>query len=107
MDALPNRFNALSISNLDGEDIKEVLSIFCCPYILTDYKSRKNNYAVFAAYDWMIEATREPVKEMFDLSDEYIDSLSFHDFWKVTDSAVCLDYEGYPVHETFFSDDQW
>ena len=25
----------------------------------------------------------------------------------MTDTAVALDFEGYPEHETYFSDDQW
>ena len=36
-----------------------------------------------------------------------MDSLNFHHFESKTDEAVALDVEGYPVHETYFSDTQW
>ena len=47
------------------------------------------------------------MKALYDLDDEYIDSLNYHHYERLTDTAVCLDYEGYPVHQTYFSDEQW
>ena len=69
--------------------------------------ARIDNDAVFEDYDWMIEGTREPIKEMYGLTDDYIDSLNYHHYERLTDTAVALDYEGYPEHETYFSEDQW
>ena len=50
---------------------------------------------------------REPIQELYNLTDEYMDSLNYHHFESLTDQAVALDFEGHPVHETYFSDDQW
>ena len=53
----------------------------------------------------MRDQTRESFKAMYNLTDEYIDSLNFHHYERLSDTAVALDYEGYPEHETYFSDD--
>ena len=55
----------------------------------------------------MIDSTKEPIEAMFDLTDDYVDSLDYHGYETMTDTAVALDYEGYPEHKTYFSDDQW
>lgn len=47
------------------------------------------------------------MKALYGITDEYIDSLNYHHYERLTDTAVALDYEGYPEHETYFSDDQW
>jgi len=66
-----------------------------------------NDDAVFENYMWMKTGTREPIKAMYDLTDDYIDGLNYHHYWRLTDTAVCLAFEGYPEQETYFSDDQW
>jgi len=78
-----------------------------CPYISTVEDSRVNDDAVFADYEWMIAGTREPIKALYNLTDEYIDSLNYHHYERLTDTAVALDFEGHPVRETYFSDDEW
>lgn len=45
---------------------------------------------------------------MYNLTDDYIDSLSFNSFETLSDEAVGLDYEGTEhVHDKFFSDQEW
>lgn len=41
------------------------------------------------------------------MSDDYVDSLDFHEYEHMTDTVVAVDFEGYPEHEDHFSDDQW
>ena len=106
-DALPNGFVQVPISVFNNNDIHDDASYDGCPYINEVEDSRLDDDAVYAAYKWMIEGTREPIKAMFNLTDEYIDSLNFHHFERLTDTAVGLDYEGYPEHATYFSDEQW
>ena len=43
----------------------------------------------------------------FNLTAEYFDSKNFHGLYHIADSAVALDYEGYPEHETFYTDSEW
>ena len=47
------------------------------------------------------------MKKEFNLTDEYLDSLDYHGFYHLADTAVSLDYEGYPEHETYYTDDEW
>ena len=97
----------MPISEFNNDDIHDDVSYDGCPYISTVEDSRVNDEAVWADFEWMIEGTREPIKAMYDLTDEYIDSLNYHHYERLTDTAVALDYEGYPEHETYFSDDEW
>lgn len=106
-DALPNRFEAIPISVFNNADIHDDVSYDGCPYINTVEDSRIDSEEVFGEYDWMIAGTRDPIKEMYDLDDEYIDSLNYHHYERLTDTAVALDFEGYPEHENYFSDEQW
>ena len=55
----------------------------------------------------MIEGTREPIKQLYNVTDEYINSLNYHHYERMTDTAVALNFEGHPAQETYFSDDQW
>ena len=95
-DALPGRHVAVPISVFNNDDIHDDVSYDGCPYISTVEDSRIDNDAVFADYEWMIDATRGPIQEMYDLDDEYIDKLNYHHYERLTDTAVALDYEGYP-----------
>ena len=56
----------------------------------------------------MVEGTEGPIEAAFGVSQEDIDSITnWHDYQVMTDTAVSLDFEGLPIHETYFSDDQW
>lgn len=89
----------------NNDDIRDDVSYDGCPYINEVESARLDDDEVYAAYDWMKNADRKPIQEMYDLSDEYMDSLNYHHFESLTDEAVGLDFEGYPVHETYFSDE--
>lgn len=78
-----------------------------CPFIGTTETGRADDQAIFDRFDWMISGARGPIQALFDLSDDYIDSISYHDFYHLADTAVALDFEGYPEHKIYFSDDQW
>jgi len=70
--------------------------------------ARLDDEAVFAAFDWMMEADREPIQKMYNMTDQQMDALNFHHFWKLTDEATALEFEGSEhVREEFFSDDEW
>lgn len=107
LDALPNGYNAIQISVFNNDDIRDDVSYDGCPYINTVEGARLNSDEVFGDYTWMIDQAREPIRELFNMTDEYIDTLNYHHFESLTDTAVALDFEGYPVHETYFSDEQW
>ena len=68
---------------------------------------RIDDYDIFMPYNWMMEKIREPVRQMYNKTEAEMDELNYHHFYWLTDSAVALDYEGWPVHEEYFSDDQW
>ena len=53
----------------------------------------------------MIETVRDPLKKEFNLTDAYIDQQNFHNLYHITDTAVSLDFEGYPEHKTYYTDD--
>lgn len=56
----------------------------------------------------MQEQTQKPLEEALDVTQEYIDSIQvWHDYQMMTDTVVALDFEGYPEHESYFSDEQW
>ena len=40
-------------------------------------------------------------------TEEEYDALDFDGVYALADTATCLDYEGYPVHATYFSNQQW
>jgi len=98
---------AIDISVFNNNDIHDDVSYDGCPFISATENARIYNATIFNPFNWMIEGTREPMKALYDLNDTYIDSLNFHDYERMTDTAVALDYEGYAEHETYFSDDQW
>ena len=104
---LPNGFDQVDIAVFDNDDIHDDVSYDGCPFILDTEDARIDDPDVYADYMWMIDATRKPIGEMFNLTDEYIDSLNYHHYESLTDSAVAVDFEGYPMHETYFSDAEW
>jgi len=106
-DALPNGVVAVPIFVYNNNDILDDVSYDGCPYIDEVESARIDEPDVYTDYNWMMDGAREPIKEMYDLSDEYIDSLNYHHFETLTDEAVALDFEGQPEHETYFSDDEW
>jgi len=56
----------------------------------------------------MVEGTEGPIEDALDVTQDYIDKLEkWHDYQILTDTVVALDFEGEPVHEQSFSDDQW
>ena len=95
-DALPDNYMAVDIKVFNNDDIRDEVSYNGCPFINTVEKERINSDAVFADYEWMIDATRGPIQKMYDLDDDYIDKLNYHHYERLTDTAVALDYEGYP-----------
>lgn len=105
--ALPGRYEAIDIKVFNNHDILDDASTDGCPFINTVENGRIDDDAIFADYMWMIDGTRQPIQEMYDLDDAFIDSLNYHHYERYTDTAVALDYEGYPEQETYFSDDQW
>ena len=83
--ALPNRFVAVPLSEFNNDDIHDDVSYDGCPYIGTVSHDRMNDDAVFENYMWMKTGTREPIKAMYDLTDDYIDGLNYHHYWRLTD----------------------
>ena len=65
---------------------------------------RGNHKKLWTPYNWMIEGTREPIKALFGVSDLYINTRSFHDYYYLTDTAVALDFEQGKAHKEYFSD---
>ena len=55
----------------------------------------------------MVDGVQKPIEEVFDLTQEEVDELNYHHFERYTDAVVALDYEGYPEHQEYFSDEQW
>ena len=55
----------------------------------------------------MLEGIRSPMMKEFNLTAEYYDSKDYHGLYHVADTAVSLDFEGYPEHETYYTDDEW
>lgn len=104
---MPDNFAAVPISVYNNDDIHDDVSFDGCPYISKTESRRIANPLVWDSYAWMREQTKRPLEELFDLTDDYVDSLDFHHFEKLTDDAVAIDFEGKPVHETYFSDEQW
>ena len=92
---------------MNNDDINDDVHYHGCPYIEIVKAARTKNDAYFADYEWMIEKTREPIKAMYGLDDEYIDSLVFHSYFRMTDTATALDFEGYPYKKKYFSDAEW
>ena len=105
--ALPNGFAAIDIFMFNNYDINDDVYNQGCPFITDTEKAGLDDDAIFAPYDWMKAADRAPIKATFDLTDEYLDSQNYHHFERLTDTAVCLDYEGWPVHADHFSDEEW
>lgn len=104
---MPGRPELIAISVYGNDDINDDVSFNGCDYIGDTKNSRVDNDAVFKDYEWMIEGTREPIKQLYNVTDEYIDSLNYHYYQKMTDTAATIDFEGIPAHETYFTDDQW
>ena len=98
---------AVPISEFNNHDINDDVSTDGCPFIGTVESSRADDDAVWADYQWMIDSTRDSMKAMYNITDDYIDSLNYHHYERLSDTAVALDYEGYPEHATYFSNDQW
>jgi len=108
LDALPDRFVQVPIYTYNNADIKNEVDYDGCPFISYEEHTRYNDPEVFAPYDWMKKQDREPIKEMYDLTDEEVDALAFHSFESLTDESVALEFEGseHP-RENFFSATQW
>ena len=106
-DSLPNGVVAVPIFVYNNDDILDDVSYDGCPYINEVEADRLDDPDVYSNFDWMMDGARDPIKEMYNLTDEYIDTLNYHHFETLTDEAVALEFEGYPEHETYFSDDQW
>lgn len=106
-DALPGRPIAVPIFVFNNNDIRDDASYDGCPFIEDVESARINDDEVFAPFDWMMDGAREPIQEMYNLTDEYMDSLNFHHFETLTDEAVAVDFEGWPEHSTYFSDEEW
>lgn len=106
-EALPAGFQAVEIFVFNNNDVQDDVASVGCPYIVTTEDGRVDNDAVFKDYDWMIDGTREPIEEMYGLTDDQIDALNYKGFERLTDTAVALDFEGYPEKETYFSEDEW
>jgi U3 small nucleolar ribonucleoprotein component len=70
--------------------------------------ARIDDPEVWAPYDWMTQQDREPIKELYGLTDDYLDELSWYDFETLTDETTALDFEGTEhAHMEYFSDDEW
>lgn len=65
---MPNGFVAVDISVFNNNDIHDDVSYDGCPYIETVEEARINDPDVYADYMWMIDVTREPIGEMFNLT---------------------------------------
>lgn len=104
-DALPGRPIAVPIFVFNNDDIHDDASYDGCPFIEDVESARINDDEVFAPFDWMMDGARGPIQEMYNLTDDYMDSLNFHHFETLTDEAVAVDFEGWPEHSTFFSDE--
>ena len=93
-DALPNGASIVPIFVYNNDDINDDVSYDGCPYINEAESARIDDPAVYEDFNWMMAGAREPIKEMYDLTDEYMDSLNYHHFETLTDEAVALDFEG-------------
>ena len=106
-DALPDRFEPIPVMVYSNYDINDDVSALGCPVIEATEELRTANETVWEPYNWMMENVREPIKEMFNVTDEDIDSMNFHEQEHLTDSAVAVNFDGHIAHEEYFSDDQW
>lgn len=95
----------MDILVFNNNDVLDDVSAAGCPYIVTTEDGRADDNAVFDAYSWMIDGTREPIEALYDLTDEDINAMDYKDYERLTDTAVALDFEGYPESETYFSKD--
>ena len=108
LDALPGRPIQVPIFSYNNGDINDQVSYAGCPFIGDTESQRSHDDKVFEKYDFMIEQDRGPIEKMYNLTDDYIDSLSYNGFETLTDEATGLDYEGTEhVHDKFFSDQEW
>ena len=96
----------MPISVFNNGDIHDDVSTDGCPFITSVEGSRADSDETFEKFMWMIGATRDGMKELFNLTDEYIDSSSYHDYYHLCDTAVALDYEGQTV-QPYFTPSQW
>lgn len=56
----------------------------------------------------MVEQAWQPMKELYNETDEYLASLSYDGFGTLADEATGLDFEGTEkVEDEYFSEDQW
>jgi len=94
LDALPERFEQVPLYTYNNDDIHDEVSYDGCPFIDDVEHTRVYDPEVFAPYDWMKAQDREPIQEMYNLSDEDVDALAFHSFESLTDEAVALEFEG-------------
>ena len=104
-DALPQSLVAIPVPNFENADIHDDVGYDGCPYMNTVHDARVDDDAIWEKYEWMREQTRDSFKAEYDLTDEYIDAMNFHHYERLSDTAVALDFEGYPEHETYFSED--
>lgn len=104
LDALPERFVQVPIYTYNNGDIKDEVNYDGCPFIMTVEDTRIHDPEVFLPYEWMRTQDHEPIKEMYDLTDDEVDKLAYHSFESLTDEAVALEFEGseHP-REEFFS----
>ena len=104
---MPHGFNAVPITVYNNDDIHDDVSYDGCPYISNIEADRVDNETIFGPYEWMKEGVRSPMMKEFNLTAEYFDSQDYHGVYHMADTAVALDYEGYPEHETYYTDDEW
>ena len=105
--ALPDGFEAVSIDVYNNHDIHDDVSASGCPYIGDVESSRVDDENVWAPFEWMRGQLKKPMMGLFDATEEELDELSWFHFECLTDTALALDFEGYPEHLTYFSDEQW
>ena len=106
--ALPNRYVQIPLTLYNNDDIRDDVSTDGCHFVRSGGSVREHDSKIWDQYDWMVEGTEGPIETAFGLTQEDIDSITnWHDYQIMTDTAVALDFEGQPIHQTYFSDDQW
>lgn len=98
----------MPIKEYNNHDINDDASTDGCPFINSVGRTREVDDSIWDQYAWMQEQTEGPIEEALDVDQSYIDDLkTWHEYQVMTDTAVALNFEGYPEHETYFSDDEW
>lgn len=97
----------MPITEYNDNNINDDVSTSGCPYINNVGDAREQDTEIWAKYDWMKRETQGPLEEAFEVDQEYVDSLDFHHYQYMTDTAVALDFEGQLDHEDYFTEDAW